>query len=439
MTPAAAIPPDDDPLRLLAPLRRQLRALPEGEASDELRPQLEQVASAVTALLLTASAPLPAPLRVLAQTLSEIYGLWLDRLTGPAAANEALRCLVHQLMLAQLTHSQPPAGLWSRAVALAPLGSPQQGLLGALLALSVVQPESHTPRALWLLRGLLLREGQLVSLRQTPPDKAEGWHWIDLGSYGAGLRLHWTRPSLGAGEVLFFDCSPLAVRAEALAQEIALDPEHPALREAPMPAAEAHAALRRVAEQWQHPAQRRFGRRRPDLRVQLCARLDQLWSAMSEDDQVKVETSDWVVLNESAGGYALMHSSGPVSGLQAGNALGLRLPGKPWSLGLVRWIRSENSAHVELGIELLTPAASPVRLAADGQEPQAAFLLPAMEGLGRSEALLATRHVEAVTPEFVMLSEKDGQLRISRCRRGPPTHQTGAIEVFGFERVQRDG
>lgn len=440
-TPVPPTPPPspDDPLRLLAPLRRQLRR-PQGKENEleSLRPRLEATATAVTALLITATAPLPAPLRILAQALSETYGLWITRLEegGQAAESEARLALLNQLLLSLMTHNAPPRDLWRRALKLTPVASEHHGTLGAMLAMTIIHPEGYSPRALWFLRSLLLREGYQVALRQLPPDQPEGWHWLDSQGNFSNTSLRISRPTANR-QLLFFDCTALAARTEAVLEAVQENPGHPLLQEALMPLAEVQSTLRRAAEQWHSPAQRRFSRRRQDSRISLCTRLDQLWSSLGEGTPEPTEISDWMVLNESAGGYALMHAKGPISGLQAGSALGLRLEGKPWSLCLVRWVRSENSAHVEVGVELLSPQGQPVRLTLPGREPQPAFLMPAVAGQETRETLLAPREDWGDVNTFTLLTEKSGQLRITSCLRGAPRHQTSGIEVFEFQRIGR--
>jgi len=437
--PTLTIPPEDDPLRHLVSLRRQLQQENTAKELEQLQPILDSTESAVIALLMTATAPLPAPQRTLAQTLSEIYGLWHKQLAAASAKKmtDISHGLMKQLTLALITHTQVPKDLWPTAMTLAACNDECRDILRAMLALTVIQPESHTPRSLWFLRGLLLQEARHVTLRQTAPDAMEGWHWLDNQGNLSTSHLRLSHPN-ATSQILFFQCPNLATRIDALLQEFEDNPSHPLLLLDFIPAAEVKATLNRVAEQWQAPASRRFNRRRQESRVSLCTRLDQLWAALGEAPVEPEECSDWMVLNESAGGYALMHAKGPVTSLIAGHALGLKIAGKPWSLCLVRWVRSENSAHIEAGVELLSPSAIPVRLTLPEREPQPAFLLPALPGLDRSEALLAPREEWGEEHNFVLLTEKSGQLRLTSCLRGTPRHQTSGIEVFEFSRLGRE-
>ena len=440
MCPTAAL--QHDPLRLLVPLRRRLQEELPDAALTSVGAEICTVEDAVYTQLRANNAPFPGPIRVITLALGEIYDHWRKQLARPVPVQTGLECdisqtLLKQLLLSLMTHSPVPGDLWPSALALANRNEKYLLALKAMLALSSIQPESHTPKRLWLLYLLLQEEAQHVTLRQTAPDNIEGWHWLDsLGNFST-TSLRQSVPNV-TSQLLFFQCTALAARIEALIDS-SLGPDHPWCRATGLSAADIQLTLRNIADQWQSPASRRYSRRRQESRVLLCTRLDQLWSALGDASQEPEENSHWMVLNESAGGYALMHANGPTNGLTAGHALGIKIQGKPWSLCLIRWIRSENSAHVEIGVELLAPEAQAVRLTLPDKEPQPAFLFPALPGLHQGEALLAPREPWGDEHAFVLLTEKTGQLRITPCLRGAPRHQTSSIEVFEFSRLGREG
>ena len=440
MCPTTAL--KHDPLRLLAPLRRRLQEDLSAAVLATLSADICVVEDAVYTQLLAHSAPFPGPIRVITLALGEIYERWRKQIARPvpvqvSQGSDVSQTLLKQLLLSLMTHSPVPGDLWPTALALANRNEKNLLALKAMLALSTIQPESHTPKILWLLHLLLKEEAQHVTLRQTAPDNIEGWHWLDsLGNFST-TSLRQSVPNV-TSQLLFFQCTALAARIEVLL-DTPPGPNHPWCRATGLSATDIQLTLRNIADQWQSPASRRYSRRRQESRVQLCTRLDQLWSALGDAPQEPEENSHWMVLNESAGGYALMHANGPTNGLTAGHALGIKIQGKPWSLCLIRWIRSENSAHVEIGVELLAPEAYAVRLTLPDTEPQAAFLFPALPGLHQGEALLAPREHWGDEHAFVLLTEKAGQLRITPCLRGAPRHQTSSIEVFEFSRLGREG
>lgn len=433
---------DGDPLRLMAPLRRALmRANAEGSPlPSTMATQIGAVEQALMEVLLSSAAPLPPPVRVLVRGMEDLYALWHQSLTRTEQPRAALAVLYQRLLLALVSHSAPPQDTWLQAVALHRRAE-DGGTLGATLALSAIQASSYSPRQLWNLGQALLAHGKSVQLRDKPPESPQGWLWLDGDGRPAGTASR-TLSTLSTDQLLYFNCADLARRLDLDATRI----EHGGSVEWSAHGfngsslSEVAGALQLAAGHWLAPLHRRHNRRRQSSPMQVCARLDQVWNAL-DSGQAPVETSDWLLLNESASGCALMHSTGTADNLAAGQALGLRQPGMPWTVGIVRWIRSENSVHLELGIELLSEVVRPVRIAAEGQSPEPAFLLPARPGLDLGEAILSAAKESALSEagrEFVLLAEKDGQLRISKCRRGEPRHKTARIEIFSFERMTRD-
>lgn len=154
--------------------------------------------------------------------------------------------------------------------------------------------------------------------------------------------------------------------------------------------------------------------------------------------EVELEASEWMVLNESASGYAIMHVAGALAGLVAGSAIGLRPdPGKAWNICIVRWARSDNPEHIELGLELVAPQAEAVRIArrsSDGDTaPLPALLLPPLSAIKRGEALLTARGC-FMPGAFTLLNESSGRLQISECTASHLQMHTACIEIFEFER-----
>ncbi|HEX5392647.1 MAG TPA: hypothetical protein VFW68_05175 [Rhodocyclaceae bacterium] len=439
LAPADNTATNSDPLRLLAPLRRTLvRANADSsELPRTLASQLGTLEQALIEVLLSSVAPLPPAVRVLVRGMDDLYSLWLENLTRTDQPRAALTVLYQRLLIALVSHSLPPQDIWLQAIALHRRAE-DGGTLGAALALSTIQAGSYTPRQLWNLGLALLAYGKQVQLRDKPPESPQGWLWLDGSGRPAGTAAR-ALSTLSTDQLLYFNCAELARRLDKDATQIEQGESVDWLDQA-IPSSEIAGALRLAAGHWLAPLHRRHSRRRQSSPIQVCTRLDQVWSVL-DAGQAPSETSDWLLLNESASGCALMHSTGAAGNLTAGQALGLRHPGMPWTVGIVRWTRSDNSAHLELGVEVLSSLVRPVRIAAEGQSPEPAFLLPARPGEDLGEALLST--AKPLPPndtagEFVLLAEKDGQLRISKCRRGEPRHKTARIEIFSFERLTRD-
>jgi hypothetical protein len=71
--------------------------------------------------------------------------------------------------------------------------------------------------------------------------------------------------------------------------------------------------------------------------------------------------------------------------------------------------------HVEMGLEVMSPSATPVRIQAlnhrNSEPPVPALLLPALPNINRAESILAGRGDYNARP-FTLLQETDGHLRL---------------------------
>ncbi|MBY0340288.1 MAG: hypothetical protein K2Q19_03920, partial [Rhodocyclaceae bacterium] len=151
--------------------------------------------------------------------------------------------------------------------------------------------------------------------------------------------------------------------------------------------------------------------------------------------------NEWQVMNDSPAGYAAMHIAGDMPGLLSGSVIGIRRNDKePWSLCIVRWVRSENPEHLEMGLEVLAPHAKAVRIAVATRPdaPIPALMLPPISGIGRGETLLAERGAYE-TGNIALMQETEGKLQVVECKPLPLVMQTSSIELFEFERIQHPG
>jgi hypothetical protein len=181
------------------------------------------------------------------------------------------------------------------------------------------------------------------------------------------------------------------------------------------------------------------------LPVEVCTQLSSIWTALkgeSEPDPTssvcELTYSDWTLLNEGPSGYAIVHVVGAVMGIVPGCAVGLRTgAGAAWQICLVRWARSRSSSHVELGLEVISPSATPVRIQAIGtrnpEPPVPALLLPAMPSINRSESILAGRGNYNARP-FTLLQEHESHLQVAEYIPQRTLIETSSIEVFEFLR-----
>jgi hypothetical protein len=475
-----AVDTSGDPLDDALALRQHLRVILEFGVVPLQRLKLletfQQRAAVVArkgrSILRVATLPMPRQLRILARAVIESEGAMADGFLSVASdatkvelvaihnsrlqlCRTALVHLAEQQEISFLTSSPAAPGLWTRLQSLYHLAhepnvdlplAPKEvaatdRILKGMLALAAAQPEGYTPSQIDFLIRYLQQHGGLVEVGSTQPQDHSGWYWLersrDLPPVAAPRR----RPPR-EGVCLFFSCTELGrVSADIIARWSAEGRPDPLDVPATDVASNCLGVLRQATTCWSAPPKRLRSRRRNNYSVQVCADLLGLWRLLNgEIDDAGTElgalASDWTVVNESPGGYAVMHAAGAVGGVQSGGALGLRVaPDQPWSICLVRWARSDNPDHVELGLELVAPQARAVRIASGGvgQKVLPALLLPPLEQLQRGESLLAARGTYSNAP-FALIQDIDGRVRISHCIAQGLWLQTSTIEVYEFER-----
>ncbi|MGE5468789.1 MAG: hypothetical protein ACM3Y9_15310, partial [Ignavibacteria bacterium] len=300
-----------------------------------------------------------------------------------------------------------------------------------------------SPREVAFLAAYLERYAGAVEIRSSAESRGEDDYWLD-SQHGIAPTATVRRRSTNDG-ALHFRCADMSrlVKEHLLQLGAGVAPESLAL---PRDAASAdyRDVLTRAAEHWETPRTRKTNRRRHGYRVQVCTHLGQLWQhsgpGQERTAEVDLAASEWMVLNESASGYAIMHVAGELAGVVAGAAIGLRQAAdKPWNICIVRWARSDNPEHIELGLEVVAPQAEAVRIARGSRDgagaPLPALLLPPLAAIKRGEALLTARGCFVPGP-FALINEADGRVRIAECQAGSLQMHTACIEIFEFERTR---
>lgn len=422
-----------------------------------------QLQATLTIELIAAALPLPADLRLRADRLVDAFGLLarnfvalipdLAGSTPPAVSHHpaqvvwlAMQGLRRQLQVSVLASAPPPAGLWQRALhALRLLQADQVNPrladeFNRMLALAVVEPESFTACELvFLIDYLQATPSQIIWLDSEAAPPPGAW-WLDPTRDQPPHALARRRPP-HESSLFFFDCAPLAHQARMHLAQLA-DGTPPATLGLPSAAADDYRnILTCAANRWSGPGKRQQTRHLGNYRVEICASAGALWDYLGGDgktdtrDGYPLSTSDWLVTNVSAGGYALFHVAGPCTGMRTGTALGLRqTEAHAFSICLVRWAKSANSAHIELGLELVATTAQAVRLAHRGTPvPVPALLLPAQPALQRGETLLTARG-QFKPGVFTLLAEDATGIRVYDCETGQLVTHTSSIEIFEFSR-----
>jgi hypothetical protein len=465
-----------DPLHDLAPLRHHLRGfvgtaigpVERSELVGLFQKRADTINDSLKALLRQSTLPLTHRLRLIAQGLTDIHGLLatttLDaarKLTasqmteaGQSLAGfcgNILHNLAEQQQVALMVAATPPADLWRHgqiAYALSRRCQPDQvmtaeQLLKGMLALAAAQPETFVGHEIGFLIDYLRSFPIGVTIDPQPKGPLDSWYWLDE-KRGLPPVAVTRRPPLAGGKTLYFSCATLAQTAEEHLRRLAAG-ENPEALGLPASAAtdDYRIVLGRAQARWSSPPRRRHHHRPSSYAVEICPELDRLWDLLrgrgsEEVEQAPIPITKWLVLNESPGGFAMMHLSGAISGLVSGGALGLRTsPERPWNICLVRWARSDNPEHIELGLELIAPSAAPVQIVRRddkaGSRLTPALLLRSAHGHQRHEALLTTRCGTTGRP-FTMIAEPDGKLQLTECHVNRLALQTSSVEMLEFSR-----
>lgn len=395
-------------------------------------------------------------------TLSELFDP--QRTTHPRAPQTTLhrimRCITWQIHINHLIASPPGVGLWQQAHAafgtsrrlgvadaIGPRGeiSIQQVYTNALLA-TVAQPASFSAEELELISSHIERSGISPSLTTNPPADSSSIFWIDLDKDFPAHALARRIPSADT-QVLYFSCDAIARK---IREDLTLLNQGIAATSIGLPTqADSRAGksvLRRLENLWGHPGKRKFSRRRQSYRTHLCAGFNNLWRLLKTPG-TDAEFSEWMVINESPDGYALMHMSGHTHRLRVGDIAAIRPTGERaeknpvWHICIVRWALSENPEHIELGLQLLASHATAAQIVQPGaRETQniSALILPEAPPLRRRQALIVqTGAIKDDKCKIVVLIEK-GNLEIREMQATSLDEQTSRIEVFSVEAAESD-
>lgn len=477
-----ASPIPEDPAQDLAQLSGELAALGHARLEDAhyhrildlFYDRAQRLSPSLKAHLTEATLPLGKELRAMAALLISVHEsiasgyerVLLDterlahskRRNAATVAARALRCLSGAFEASCMVAGPAPTGLWRRAHALAgsartrfePTATVIPGLsldtekiYKALLALAAAQPEGFSPREIALACEYLMHFSAAVNLLAEPPAEEEGsWYWVDsdrdMGPVPPNRRI-----PPDHGDLIY--CS-FQLLARLLGEQVsALESGMPAgnLRLPEGAAGQGGiAALKRLQAHWSHPPHRQHSRRHNNFRTQICVGLSELWQLLERGEAPEgteagaPHMTEWMVLNESPAGYAVMHVAGEIEGLVQGSVIALRpAPDKPWNICIVRWMRSENPEHIELGLELVAPAARSVQLmfrnGDPAQLPTPGLLLPAIPALREHPAVLAPSGASTARRFFIVAGED--KTHIMQGRLLSLDMQTGAVELFQFE------
>lgn len=481
--------PADDPVEDLGMLRARFADLPEPAAvgpmyqqciedfearaediCSRIKPRLQNAALPLSRELHAAAAELVGGLTEVAGGLRQLAeltaGRWRPvRRNDPDVLVARALALVHEaFLIAGLSGAVPPPGLWRCVYDIARAGGAFVGVtadrresasgeaasrLKHLLALAVLQPESLTARELIWADEYIGRVADDAVLSESPLQPLASSFWIDPPSDEPPVASIRSVPEPGASLVYFSafamsravaaQVDGLRVRlGEVLSGGIERDgePLEPDIDDLPLglTPSEALSLLERMRDRWASPPNRAQNRRPHQYSVQVCVGLRAIWEVVRSGESGS-RVAEWMVYNESPGGFAIMSVAGVNGGLSAGVPVALRRDaGHPWSICIVRWIRSDNPEQVELGLQLVAQACTPVSIGFRGGEARTttpALILPPVPALRRNQAVLAPSGTYA-SRRFVLVHDGE-HVYIAQARVVSLDLQTASVELFQYE------
>ena len=363
-----------------------------------------------------------------------------------------LQLLAWHLLISDLAAAPPSVGVWQQlhhtyAQALEqdvaqkiPKGASisLQHLYYAAVLLGCAQPASFSSREIGFVADYLESFADQTDPGNDTTPESPAAFWIDTTRDAPAIACS-RKPPPPDTIIHYFCCDRIAelLRNQLDSLEQGMQPSQIGLPEfAGTPPG--RGVMRRLISHWGEPGKRRFPRRRQNYRAALCTGLGNLWQMFHAKESLPVDTSSWMIINESPDGYAVMHVSGKTGPITVGDVTAIRTEtGDNWQICLVRWALSENQEHFELGLQIIATRAIPAILAAPATastpEPLSVLVLPEIPSLRAAEMLVVpTGTLDNQTRNLILMLEKEN-LEIREVRSTGLNEQNGQIEVFTIE------
>ena len=148
--------------------------------------------------------------------------------------------------------------------------------------------------------------------------------------------------------------------------------------------------------------------------------------------------SRWQLRDESAGGLSLARSGDMGGSIRVGDLLGIQNPAlNQWRIGVVRWVKSADTQHVEVGAEMLAPQGHPLAVRPAGLDavPYSQALLLAPIEVLRQPATLLVASGSCQPGQDIEIA--DGDLPLRRVRVLNIVERSSAFAQLVFADVDR--
>lgn len=148
------------------------------------------------------------------------------------------------------------------------------------------------------------------------------------------------------------------------------------------------------------------------------------------------QTDNWLIVNESVKGMMINNSDEFKNKAQVGELVSIRRPSRDkmekWSIGVIRWLKSNQDNSLQMGIETLNPncAAIGIRAASTPTAPlQRTLMLPELVNL-KQPACLITAPVPWREGHKIVINMLGKEIQATL---GKPVQNTGLFAQFQFE------
>ncbi len=439
-----------------------------GFALDKLYTRSVSIIDTLNPMLLEIPLPIPGRLRLTIRNMQDVLKSLADNLMhllreGEGHENQEIRmapdlllwrslhALARHLLIGSLTASPASPGIWrqlhqvydmARLMGVTrnrPAGAPStvQDVYYASVLLGCAQPASFSASEVLFLDEYLERFSSQIDSNKDKPSSNTVMFWVDPARDAPATPCS-RKPPPPETPVRYFSCTRLVglLKSQLAELNAGTPPEQIELPDFAATAA-GRGALSRLIGYWGAPGKRRFPRRRQNYRGELCTGLSNL-CLLFQKTPLPVDTSCWMVINESPDGYSAMHVSGKAGPVTVGDVVALRTEsGSTWQLCIIRWALSENMEHLELGLQILATRPITAHLilpdGAGGKVRQEVLVLPVTPILRPTEGLVVPAGLLSCNARnLVLVTEKDN-IAVREINTLHHDEQNGQIEIFVIE------
>ena len=456
-----------------APMHGRLRL----RLLDMFRDHLEYLLPQLEKRLADVTPPVSGPVRQHAHTIEKLLKetaagyahvvlavprSWLNlgfRAHLHVAMVRAMEFHARRLALSHRLYARAPGGVWAEMHALYRLarewnlesreaesaGTSPAKVYRASLLLAFAQPGKLRHGDFPRVQSYIAQHGDLARLIDTRPAEAPTCLFaIDLLRDRPGAPLpRRPEPRIESGGLLV-DTRALVERVETHLRRLneGIAPGTLGLpHEAALPVY--RELLERLASNWRGERRTRSARMQFHPRVDLWVGLREIWRVLRHEspsepgDTARASygvprATQWIVLNESARGFALKFMSGTLAPINVGEVVGVRTRDRGITyVCLVRWILSNSPEHFELGLQQLGPVVVPAVYKAEESDrvaPEPVLFFPEMPAQKHPSTVVAPAN-RLVPQQSFSLRHRRGRMSLVAARVLEKTPSIELLEV----------